>query len=289
LHREPTLKGKLVSNPFSGNGGGVRDRIPVRQVCTVLYEQLPSLDPGMTEARLRQVVGPCSVEWSTIGQVDPPVSGGVAEFGEHRVAMVALNAPVREEVLSLTVGVSPMPEDVRRDMMEHGAAIRLLYIGESDDPIEQLTAMYSVAGVLLLQNGLGIINERAALAQPAELAYTYLPQLGAEVPPISLWTGVVTYSMGESAAGNEFLMRTYGMDQVNLPELAMYMSDRRLADDVYHALINTCLYQVQGRPALHLGVGDRVEFRGRMLLLSDPGRTGPEFASETGLLLLVEV
>jgi hypothetical protein len=278
-----------VSNPFSGNGGGQRDRIPVRQVCTVLYEQLPALDAGMTEARLRQLVGPCTVEWSTIGQADPPVSGGVADFGEHRVAMVALNAPVREEVLALTVGVSPMPEDVRRNMMTHGAAIRLLYIGEADDPVEQLTAMYSVAGVLLLQNGLGIINERAALAQPAELAFTYLPQLGTEIPPISLWTGVVTYSMGETAAGPQFLMRTYGMDQLNLPELAMYMADRTAADDVYHALINTCLYLVQGRPTLQLGVGDRVEFRGRMFLLSDPGREGPEFASETGLFLLVEV
>ena len=33
----------------------------------------------------------------------------------------------------------------------------------------------------------------------------------------------------------------------------------------------------------------RVEFRGRTFLLSDPGREGSEFASETGLLLLVEV
>lgn len=278
-----------MSNPFSGNGGGQRDRIPVRQVCTVLYDQLPTLDARTTEARLKQLVGPSNVDWSTIGQSDPPVSGGIAEFGEHRVAMVALNAPVREEVLALTVGVSPMPEDARQRMMDHGAAIRLLYIGEADDPVEQLTAMYSVAGVLLLQNGLGIINERAALAQPAELAFSYLPQLGGEVPPISLWTGVVTYSMGEPATGSQYLMRTYGMDQMNLPELAMYMSDRRQADDVYHALINTCLYLVQGRPTLQLGVGDRVEFRGRMFLLSDPSREGPEFASETGLLLLVEV
>ena len=278
-----------MSNPFSGNGGGVRDRIPVRQVCTVLYEQLPALDARITEARLRQLVGPCSVEWSTIGQSDPPVTGGVAEFGEHRVAMVALNAPVKEEVLALTVGVSPMPEDTRQSMLTHGAAVRLLYIGGADDPVEQLTAMYSVAGVLLLQNGLGILNERAALAQPAELAYSYLSQLGGEVPPISLWTGVVTYSMGPSAAGEQYLMRTYGMDQMNLPELAMYMRDRSRADDVYHALINTCLYLVQGRPTLQLGVGDRVEFRSRMFLLSDPGREGPEFASETGLLLLVEV
>lgn len=279
-----------MSNPFSGNGGGQSDRIPVRQVCTVLYKQLPSLDARMTEARLKQLVGPCTVEWSTIGQTDPPVSGGLADFGEHRVAMVALNAAVKEEVLALTVGVSPMPEGTRQLMLDHGAAIRLLYIGEAADPVEQLTAMYSVAGVLLLQNGLGIINERAALAQPAELAYGYLPQLGDEAPPISLWTGVVTYSMGEGAGLNaQFLMRTYGMDQMNLPELAMYMSDRTMADEVYHALINTCLYLVQGRPALQLGVGDRVEFRGRAFLLTDPGRTGPEFASETGLLLLVEV
>ena len=279
-----------MSNPFSGNGGGERDRIPVRQVCTVLYDELPALDARITEARLKQLVGPCSVEWSTIGQAEPPISGGIAEFGEHRVAMVALNAPVREEVLALTVGVSPMPEETRRRLMGHGAAIRLLYIGEADDPVEQLTGLYAVAGVLLLQSGLAIINERAALAQPADLAFNYLPQLGNEVPPISLWVGVVTYGMGEGAApGSQFLMRTYGMDQMSLPELSMYMSDRTMADDVYHTIINTCLYLVQGRPSLELGVGHRVEFRGHAYLLSDPGRTGPEFASETGMLLLVEV
>ena len=45
-----------MSNPFSGNGGGQHDRIPVRQVCTVLYDQLPTLDARTTEARLRQFV-----------------------------------------------------------------------------------------------------------------------------------------------------------------------------------------------------------------------------------------
>jgi hypothetical protein len=204
--------------------------------------------------------------------------------------MVAINAQVRQEVLDATVGVSPMPEEERRQLLEHGAAIRLLYTGEDDDPINQLTALYQVAGVLLEEDGLGIINERAALAVPTNLAKIHLPQLGSEVPPITLWTGVVTYSASNDAGGREgYLLRTYGMDQSNLPELAIYIQDRGRADAAYHVLLNVGLYLVQGRPSLQVGVGDRVEFRDRTYLLTDPGYDSPEFASQTGLLLLVEV
>jgi len=236
-------------------------------------------------------VGPCSVEWAAIGPGAITVLGGLAQFDEHRVVMIALNAQVREEVLDVTVGVSPMPEDERQQLLDHRAAIRLLYVGDADDPIDQLTAMYQVAGVLLDAGGLGIINERAALALPAALAKIHLPQLGGDVPPISLWTGVVTYkASNQEGSGREgYLLRTYGMDQCSLPEMAIYIPDRTRADAAYHILINVGLYLVQGRPSMQVGVGDRVEFRERIYLLTDPGYSAPEFASDTGLLLLVEV
>jgi hypothetical protein len=274
---------------FSGSGGSNgQNRIPVRQACTVLYDVLPPLDAEAMQAALAQLVGPCLVEWTNIGPAGTSLQGGMAQFGSHKVAMVALNAAVRPEVLDVTVGVSPMPDDKRQSLLSHGAAIRLLYIGDEPDPIDQLTALYQVAGVLLQWDGLGIINERAALAQPTELVNTFLPELDSDIPPISLWTGVVTFSMGDAAPGR-FLVRTYGMDQCTLPELAIYIGDRSLADDAYHALLNVCLYIVQGRSGLQIGVGDRVEFKERIFLLTDPGVNSPEFASDTGLLLLVEV
>jgi hypothetical protein len=270
----------------TGNGHG---QIPVRQVCTVLYSALPPLRSAQMQAALTRTIGPSTVEWANMGVTDKVLLGGVAAFGEHRVAMIALDVAVRPEVLEVTVGVSPMPEDQRDLLLNHSAAIRLLYIGDAIDPIEQLTALYTVAGMLLIQGGLGIINERAALAVPIELAVSFLPQLGSEVPPISLWTGVVTFGMGDAGAPGRYLMRTYGMDQCLLPELAIYLKDRELADAAYHTLINTCLHLVQSRTQQSLGVGDRVEFNNRTFLLTDPNSTASEFASETGIMLLVEV
>jgi hypothetical protein len=145
------------------------------------------------------------------------------------------------------------------------------------------------------EEGLGIINERAALALPAALAKVHLAQLGsegqrAEIPPISLWTGVITYSASnEQGAREGFLLRTYGMDQCSLPELAIFIPNRARADAAYHILINVCLHLVQSRLSVQVGVGDRIEFRERTYLLTDPGYNTPEFASQTGLLLLVEV
>lgn len=269
-----------------GNGHG---QIPVRQACTVLYNALPPLDAAAMQPSLEVVVGPCAVEWSAIGPAGKAVLGGLAQFGDHRIAMVALEAAVRQEVLDVTVGVSPMPDTERASLTAHHSAIRLLYIGDDPDPVAQLTALYSVAGVLLKMGGLGIINERAALAVPTALAETYLAQLGAEVPPISLWTGVVTYGMGETASPAPYLMRTYGMDQCALPELSMWLNDRAHADDAYHAIMNVCLHLVQGRPNLEVNPGDRVEFNARTYLITDPNNNAPEFASDSGMLLLIEV
>jgi hypothetical protein len=280
-----------LSDIFSGSDG----QIPVRQACTVVYKTLPRLDAAQTRAALQQLVGPCMVEWASIGAGSVPVVGGIAQFDVHRIVMIALNAQVRPEVLDATVGVSPMPEDERQALLDHGAAIRVLYVGDADDPIDQLTAMYQVAGVLLDDEGLGIINERAALALPARLAKVHLPQLGSEgqkpeIPPISLWTGVITYSASnEQGAREGFLLRTYGMDQCSLPELAIFIPNRTQADAAYHILINVCLYLVQSGPMQQVGIGDRIEFRERTYLLTDPGYNTPEFASQTGLLLLVEV
>lgn len=259
------------------------------QACTVLYDALPELDAGSQQGALERLVGPCAVEWAGVGPEGGPLMGGVAAFGEHQVAMVALPAPVRPEVLDVTVEVSPMPDDERQAMREHRAAIRVLYVGSEQDPVEQLVAMYRVAGVLLDLGGVGVINERAALAQPFELAAALISQLGDDPLPIQLWTGAITFALGQNEAVSRLLVRTYGMDQCNLPEFAIYIRDRLQADDAYHALMNVCLYFVQDRVELTLGLGDRVEFIGHTYLLAEPDRTISELDSESGLFLLIEV
>ncbi len=268
----------------SGNGG-----IIAQQACTVLYDRLPPLRSDLLQARLQPVVGPCTTEWSEATSPNVPMVGGMVRFGEHTIVMIALNAPVRRELLERTVVVSPMPDDLRREMLAHGAAIRLLYTGGATHRVEQLRALYHVAGALLSQGGIGLLNERAALALPAELAAQYLPNLGSASPPISLWVGAVTFHLDDAGAARPYLMRTYGMEQLDLPELCIFMQDHSLADDAYHTLINICLYIVEGGSSLRIGVGDRADFNNRTYLFTGPGANREELASPAGMLLLVEV
>jgi hypothetical protein len=289
-----------MSSIFSTNQA---NGIPVRQACTVLYDALPDLKGPVLHSQLENLVGPCTVEWAVIAPAaDAPPSaspmlGGVATFSvphldiEHRVALVALSVAVRPDVLDVTVGVSPMADDQREAFRTHNAAIRLFYMGDAIDPVDQLIALHSVAGAALRLGSVGLINERAALALPTEAAEAFLPQLNDEVPPIQLWTGALTFTVNTDAAGNpvRFLLRTYGMDQCALPELGTRFTDLSLVDDTYHTLMNVCLYFVQHRNTVPLGAGDRVEFGGRTYILAGPDSDDWDAASSTGLLLLVEV
>jgi len=263
--------------------------ITAKQACTVLYDRLPPLRSEILRSMLQANVGPCVVEWAEANNQDVPMVGGMARFGQHTIIMIALNAPVRRELLERTVAVSPMPDELRREMLAHGAAIRLLYTGDAEAGLEQLTALYRVAGALLAQGGIGLLNERAALAMPAELATQYLADLDGLSPPIPLWVGAVTFHTEDAGASRPYLMRTYGMEQLGLPELCIYMQDRTLADNAYHTLMNICLYIAEGGPALRMGVGDRADFNGRTYLFTEPDGDREELAGPTGMLLLVEV
>jgi hypothetical protein len=276
-----------VSAQPSPGGNGRRDA--VKQACTVLYEALPTLNAARLREDLEALVGiECEVAWAE-STSSLPLTAGLARWDEHRVAMVAMDAPVSQEILARTVAVSPMPEDLRVAMAAHRAAIRLLYVGDDESPLGQLTALYQVAVALLLRDGLGVVNERAALAQPAELVLSYLPQLGGDPPPLNMWIGVVTYEREGEGAARSYLMRTYGLEQFGLPELAIYMASRSLADDTYHILLNVALYMVEGGPSLQMSTGHNVEFLNHTYLFTDPPGSGPEFTGPTGVLLLIEV
>lgn len=273
----------------AGGGLGLGLRMDVKQACTVLYSRLPPLDALVTERILSRIVGPCTVEWARSESLDVPMVGGVARFGGHEIAMIALNAPVSAAVRARTVEVSPMPEEQRARLMQHRAAIRLLYTRGSDLPAEQLTALYQVATALLSQGGLGILNERAALAQPIELLAEYLPIEPSEPLPMTLWVGMVTFDLGGDEAQGRFLMRTYGMEQFGLPELGAYTESRSQADAVYRMLLNVGLYLVESSAQRQIGPGHRADFNGHIYLFTTPEQHSIEFGSRTGLLMLVEV
>ncbi len=279
-----------MTNPTTyPNGDANSRRDEVKQACTILYEALPALDAVRLQSDLQSLVGPCDGEWAAPSNSGLPLTAGLVRWGPHRVAMLAINAPVKEEILARTVVVSPMPEDLRQGMMAHKATIRLLYVGDAPDALTQLTALYSVAMALLMRAGLGVVNERAALGQPAELVLNYLAQLGGNTPPLELWVGVVTFRRENEGPAHQYLMRTYGMEQFGLPELAVYMSDRSAADDCYHLLLNIGLYLIEGGPSLKMGAGHTAEFKKSTYLFTEMPGKDPEFASPTGVFLLVEV
>src|SRR4051812_43990573 len=105
--------------------GGAVGAIEVKQACTILYDGLPVLDSAGLQEGLRLVAEDAVAEWAAPSRSGLPLTAGQARFGAHRIAMIALDAPVKEEVLARTVRVSPMPEELREEMLGHRAAIRL--------------------------------------------------------------------------------------------------------------------------------------------------------------------
>ncbi|MFL5735042.1 MAG: DUF4261 domain-containing protein [Chloroflexia bacterium] len=264
------------------------ERDQVKQACTVLYDELPPLDSAGLQEELRLTVEDAVVEWAAPSRSGLPVTAGIARFGRHRIAMIALDAPVKEEVLARTVAVSPMPEEMRTGMLEHEAAIRLLYVGDEPEPVEQMAALYRVAGALMQESGLGVLNERATLAQPPDLVEEYLSELDQGFIPLPLWVGAVTFA-GEGTGSKSYLMRTYGMEQFRQPELAMYFGDQAGADEVYNTLLNIGLYLVENSSRLQIEPGHTAEFKRRTYLFTLPETEAPELEGPTGLLVLVEV
>jgi hypothetical protein len=260
----------------------------VQQACTVLFDRLPRLHPESLREVLEPLVGQCTVEWAEPTRSGLPLRAGLVRFAEHRVVPIALDAPLKEEVLERTVLVTPMPDDLRRAMLGHRATIRCLYMGDSPDPVQQLTALYAVAGTLMVNGGLGIVNERAALAQPAEQAYQYMQGLGEQPPPLPLWVGVVTYNREERGEAGRYLLRTYGMEQFGKPELALYLDDQSTADAAYDTLLNVGLYLIEGGARLHMEAGHTADYRGRTYLFTNPPGD-PIFAGPTGLFILIDV
>jgi hypothetical protein len=261
----------------------------VQQACTVLFDRLPRLQPEALREVLEPIVGPCTVEWAESTRSGLPLRAGLVQFADHRIVPIALDAPLKEEVLERTVLVTPMPEDLRRTMLDHRATIRCLYMGDALDPVQQLTALYAVAGTLMVNGGLGIVNERAALAQPAEQAYQYMQGLGEQPPPLPLWVGVITYNREEKGEAGRYLLRTYGMEQFGKAELALYLDDRSTADAAYDTLLNVGLYLIEGGERLQMEAGHTVEYRGRTYLFTDPPDDDPVFSSPTGLYVLIDV
>src|SRR4051794_9243034 len=119
-------------------------RDQIKQACTVLYNQLPPLDPTILRESLEPLVGPCDAEWAEPVTTSLPMAAGVAQFGPHRIALIAIDAPVKDDIMARTVAVSPMPEEERIILMGHSASVRLLYVGSAPDPLDQLTALYAV-------------------------------------------------------------------------------------------------------------------------------------------------
>ena len=82
--------------------------------------------------------------------------------------------------------------------------------------------------------------------------------------------GAITYHGEEDNPSHSYLVRTYGLEQFGLPELATYMSDQADADAVFHALLNVGLYMVEGGSSLQISSGMTADFRGRTYLFTQP-------------------
>jgi hypothetical protein len=214
---------------------------------------------------------------------------GQAEWGAHRVEIVAFGLPMPSEVVEKCVAPAPFQDDDKERARSQKAHALLYYKGKAANMTEQFVAVALIAGALCGEGGLAVLNEGGHTSMPATL---FSPQFTREngitpaqflraLSPLDLFAGFVKYQI-EGVPG--VWMRTHGMDEFGLPNLATHAPGHEQSSRVFGIFSNVTSYLLAQGPVLEAGhtmqIGDDEFMRLR-------GLTADEAPLDDGVPLLV--
>ena len=183
---------------------------------------------------------------------------GQFEWGAHRVEVVAFGLPMPAEVVEKCVAPAAYQEEDKARARSQKAHALLYYKGKAVNMTEQFVAVALIAGALCAENGLAVLNEGAHTSMPATL---FAPDFTVRnnitparflrgLAPLDLFAGFVKYQV-EGVPG--IWMRTYGMDEFDLPNLATHASGHDQSSRVFDIFCNVTSYLLVQGPVLAAG------------------------------------
>ena len=122
-------------------------------------------------------------------------------YDEHVIEVAGFPSPLPTEVMERTIYASAWSPDLKELLQSHLLNIVLSYAGSHPDPIEQYMALYKVAGIMLDESLLGVINEPSWTCHPAGVIEQILDRqflsICRQSPPLIYWTGFVRGQLGD--------------------------------------------------------------------------------------------
>jgi hypothetical protein len=233
------------------------------QACAILYDGAPGVRAERLDAALRQSgARECAVALDESARAaGQPVVRGRVRMDGHEIRLVLVAAPADDEATRVALREALLTDEERQALLAHRAYIHCLYARGSANPLDQLRALYRVAGALVMDaaeggqgaRALGLVDVPAlhAFTAPDLLALTRY--VYADPPPIDLWVRLV----GVSGQRGDTWLLTRGLAHFGKPELAISGRHAASGESAEALLMSVASWIISG--TARVGVGDTLE------------------------------
>ncbi|GEM_PF-2123077 len=222
------------------------------QGCALLYPAVPHINvPQVLNTLAAGGRHQCQMQWNGHHDERHPILRGRVRFDQHEIHLISVAAPADDEATRLALTEALLTDDDRKVLAGHRAYIHCLYAGGSPDPLDQLRALYHVAGALITScapaQAIGLLDVPALQAFTTPDALELLRWLDADPPPIGLWVRIV----GLSGQRGDMWLTTRGLAHFFKPELAVNGQHVNDAESAESLLMSIALWLIQGITKLH--------------------------------------
>ncbi len=209
------------------------DKAPYSMAHVFLFKQMPALDDAGGEGGFAQRLAGRLAAQAPL--VSPLTVGALVEqdgqihvligFDRHQFRLIGFAEPTDDDSVDRAIQCSHWPAEQKQAIRDHGAHLVCFYLGEHEDPGEQIIATHRLAAALVPESLTGSVDPEAwnCVPAPALGEITQPASIGTfrESMPAGLWTGFVKLLISET----EVWFCTKGMHRWNLPDLAMFGSN----------------------------------------------------------------
>lgn len=220
--------------------------------------QLPSPQADTLKARLaHSTVADHDAVTLKVAQQDSQKFLGEVAYEHHRLHIAGLSMPLPQDVIDRTVMVSPWQAQIKAAMRHHRSQISLVYAGSEPNPVEQMTALYTLAGALENEDLLGIVNINAWTAHPPAdfLSPDSIAQYRQHIP-FNLWFGYVRFYIDDYS----YWLTTKGHHIFDVPDLAAFVGPGDDPNALVNLFINVFYYLYE--QDVVVTAGDTLEISG---------------------------
>jgi hypothetical protein len=251
---------------------------------TLLFPQLPQF--AVSEPVLWAEGVSLPLEFDVI--LEDTESLADVTLGPHRIKLMGFSEPLTDYMQRNTIHMSNWPDQAKQVMYAHRAHLVCSYESGSDDPAEQLFALYKVAAAFAPQNLLGVIDKTAMTANPVGLINDLFGRIQLEMVlndhdiPYAAWIGILKLVKPDG----EVWWVSRGHERFGAPDLAHLapLGQGERIMDLFEGLLKY-MYFHQAR----IETGHTAEMHQTQLRFVEPYEYQEYIESPTNPALVVEI